>query len=44
MNGMSKRDSGREVERSGAGRSPMAEGTRGKLKEESDESKIKMEK
>ena len=31
---MSRRDSEREVERSGGGQSPMAKGTRRKLKEE----------
>ena len=40
---MSKRDSKREVERSGGSRSPMAKGNERKLKERSNESKIKME-
>ena len=40
---MSKRDSEREVERSGGSRSPMAKGNERKLKERSNESKIKME-
>ena len=40
---MSRRDSEREVERSGGSRSPMAKGNERKLKERSDESKIKME-
>ena len=39
---MSKRDSGREVEGSGGGRSPMQGEREGELKERSDESKIKM--
>ena len=40
---MSKCDSECEVERSGGSRSPMAKGNKRKLKERSDESKIKME-
>ena len=39
---MLRRDSGREVEGSGGGRSPMQGEREGELKERSDESKIKM--
>jgi hypothetical protein len=39
MNGVSKRDSGRRVERNGEAQNPMAR--RGGAKEKSDESRIK---
>ena len=44
VNGMSKCDSGREVERSGESRSSMAKDMRRKAKGSSDESRIKKEK